>query len=124
MERQGREISLRIERGPIPVSKGLGVGLQLTSEIAPQIQVFGPNEKPSRRHFAAMFWWVLGGVRRVTPGLLFISEKLTQVVMVELSLAFQLHLSARQDLFYESGLPTIKHSVDQKNLSYTSTFTI
>lgn len=39
------------------------MGLQLTSEIAPQIQVFGPNEKPTRRRFAAMFWWVLGGVR-------------------------------------------------------------
>lgn len=66
----------------------------------------------------------LGGVGRVTPGLLFISERLTQVVMVERSLAFRLHLSARQDLFYESGLPPIKDSVDQKNLSITSTFKI
>lgn len=91
MERQGREISLRIERGPIPFSKGLGVGLQLTSEIAPQIQVFGPNEKSSRRRFAAMFWWVLGGVRRVTPGLLFISEKLTWSSFYWLSSCIYLH---------------------------------
>lgn len=74
--------------------------------------------------FGSVCWWVLGGVRRLTPGLLLISERLTQVVMVELPLAFQLNLSARQDLFYESGLHPIKDSVDWKPLSDTSTFTL
>lgn len=94
--------------------------MQLTSEIAPQIQVFGPNEKAGQ-HLAVMCWWVLGGVRRLTPGLLFISERLTQVVMVELTLAFQLNLCAQQDFFYECGLPPIKDSVNRKTLSDTFT---
>lgn len=71
-----------------------------------------------------MGWWVLGGVRRLTPGLLLISARLTQVVTVELPLAFRMNLSARQDSFYDPDLPPIKDSVDWKTLSDTNTFTL
>ncbi len=122
-ERQGREISLRIERRPIPVSEGLGVGFVTYFWNCPIDSGFWPQWK-SRAAFDSVCWWVLGGVRRLTPGLLLISERLTQVVMVELPLAFQLNLSARRDLFYESGLYPIKDSVDWKTLSDTSTFSL
>lgn len=69
-KRQGRQKSLRIERGPRSASEGLGQRLQHTSEIAPEIR-FWPYWKTKHNFSRIADWEItviqsLGRVKQVT----------------------------------------------------------